>query len=169
MPAKNQELSLIVAFDRNRVMGVDGHLPWNLSSDLRHFKKLTTGNTVIMGRKTFESIGKALPNRHNVVISKTLNQPMPHIKIARSVEEALLCSKTKKLFFIGGYEIYRSAIEITNSMYLTLVDAQCVGDTFFPDFCVDDWVTLFEKKYQADDRNEYDFIIKKLVRKHHNF
>lgn len=165
MQEKKQELSLIVAHDRNRVIGVNGRLPWRLSSDLRNFKRLTLDNTVIMGRKTFESIGKALPQRQNIVISKTLKKPISNITIARSLEEALLISESKKCFFIGGSEVYKSTINIIDSMYLTLVDTCSRGDTVFPKIDIEEWFILFETRYKADSKNEYGFTVKKFIRK----
>ena len=166
MRKNKQELSLIAAYDQYRVIGVGGQLPWRLSSDLVNFKKLTLNNTVIMGRRTFESIGRALPQRQNIVISKTLKKTISNIAIARSVEEALLISDAKKkCFFIGGAEIYSSSLKIIHSMYLTLVDTCSSGDAFFPEIDMSEWVTLFETRYKADGRNEHSFTIKKFIRK----
>ena len=165
MLKKNREFSLIVAFDHNMVIGVDGYLPWKLSADLQNFKRLTLNNTVIMGRKTIESIGKPLPERQNIVVSKTLNKTKPEIIIARTIEEAMSLSKSKKSFFIGGSEIYKTALGFVDSIYLTLVDNSSRGDAVFPRFDMEDWTVLFETRYSADLNNEHDFIIKKLVRK----
>ena len=125
MLEKNRELSLIVAFDHNMVIGVDGYLPWKLSADLQNFKRLTLNNAVIMGRKTFESIGKPLPERQNIVVSRSLNETIPNITITRTIEEAMGVSKAKKTFFIGGSEIYKVALGLVDSIYLTLA-----GSTF---------------------------------------
>ncbi len=165
MLEKNREFSLIVAFDHNMVIGVDGYLPWKLSADLQNFKRLTLNNAVIMGRKTFESIGKPLPERQNIVVSRSLNETIPNITITRTIEEAMGVSKAKKTFFIGGSEIYKVALGLVDSIYLTLVDTSSIGDTLFPRFNMADWMVLFETRYWADTKNECDFTIKKLVRK----
>ena len=165
MLEKKREFSLIVAFDHNRVIGVNGYLPWKLSSDLQNFKRLTLNNTVIMGRKTFESIGRPLPDRQNIVVSRSLNQTIPNITITRTIEEALGLSKSKKTFFIGGSQVYKTALRLVDTIYLTLVDTSSRGDTVFPKFDIEDWTVLFETRYRADANNECDFTIKKLVRK----
>lgn len=165
MLKKNREFSLIVAFDQDMVIGINGYLPWKLSADLQNFKKLTLNNSVIMGRKTFESIGKPLPERQNIVVSKTLKKNIPNITVTRSVEEAMSISESEKSFFIGGSKIYKTALCFVDSIYLTLVDSSSIGDAFFPRFDMEDWTVLFETRYKADSRNECDFTIKKLVRK----
>tara|TARA_B100002019_G_scaffold258348_1_gene243018 strand:- start:101 stop:610 length:510 start_codon:yes stop_codon:yes gene_type:complete len=165
MRKNDREFSLIVAFNHNMVIGVDGYLPWRLSADLQNFKRLTLNHSVIMGRKTFESIGKPLPERQNIVVSNTLKKSIPNITVTRSVEEAMSISKSKKSFFIGGSKIYQTALCFVDSIYLTLVNSSSIGDAFFPRFDMEDWTVLFETRYRADTHNEYDFIIKKLVRK----
>ena len=162
---KNREFSLIVAFDHNKVIGIDGHLPWKLPTDLQNFKRLTLNNSVIMGRKTFESIGKPLPERQNIVVSRTLKKTIPNITVTRSVEEAMSISKSKKSYFIGGSKIYKTALCFVDSIYLTLVDSTSTGDAFFPRFNMEEWTVLFETRYRADSRDERAFTIKKLVRK----
>ena len=165
MLEENREFSLIVAFDHNMTIGINGDLPWKLSADLQNFKRLTLNNTVIMGRKTFESIGRPLPHRQNIVVSRSLNQTMPNITITRTIEDALSLSKSKKTFFIGGSEVYKRALRLVDTIYLTLVDTSSRGDTLFPKFDMEDWTVLFETRYRADVNNECDFTIKKLVRK----
>ena len=158
MRKNKQELSLIAAYDQYRVIGVGGQLPWRLSSDLVNFKKLTLNNTVIMGRRTFESIGRALPQRQNIVISKTLKKTISNIAIARSVEEALLISDAKKkCFFIGGAEIYRLFLPEVKRIYLTEIHTSLEGDTEFPELDSSQWFETMRKRHQAGPKDDYDF------------
>ncbi len=124
------KLALIVAVARNRVIGMGGKLPWHISEDLKRFKRLTTGHTVLMGRRTFASIGRPLPNRRNVVISST---PQPGVETYRSISEALESLKgEEKVFVIGGGQLYACLLDSADELYLTLVDQGVEGDTFFP-------------------------------------
>ena len=126
------KLAIIVAIAHNRVIGKDGKLPWHISEDLKHFKRLTTGHAVLMGRKTFESIGRPLPNRRNVVISST---PQPGVETYRSIPEALEALKDQeKVFVIGGGQLYACLLDSVEELYLTLVDKNIEGDTFFPPY-----------------------------------
>ena len=165
MLEKNHKFSLIVAFDNNLVIGVNGSLPWRLSADLQNFKKLTLNNAVIMGRKTFESIGRPLPERQNIVVSRSLKKAIPNITITKTIEEAMSISKSEKTFFIGGSQVYKATLGFVDSIYLTLVDTNSIGDTLFPQFNMEDWMVLYETRYRADANNECNFTIKKLVRK----
>jgi dihydrofolate reductase len=126
------KLAIIVAIAHNRVIGKDGKLPWHISEDLKRFKRLTTGHAVLMGRKTFESIGRPLPNRRNVVISST---PRPGVETYRTVAEALEALKDQeKVFVIGGGQLYACLLDSVDELYLTLVDKNIEGDTFFPPY-----------------------------------
>jgi dihydrofolate reductase len=126
------KLAIIAAIGKNRVIGKDGKLPWHISEDLKRFKKLTTGHTVLMGRRTFESIGKPLSNRRNVVIS---SRHIPNIETYPSVDEALnALADQEKVFVIGGAQIYSQLLDRADELYLTLVDQTVAGDAFFPPF-----------------------------------
>jgi dihydrofolate reductase len=125
-------LALIVAIGKNRVIGVNGKLPWHISEDLKRFKRLTTGHTVLMGRKTFESIGKPLVNRRNVVVT---SKHIPDIETYNSVDEALKAlANQDKVFVIGGGQIYAQLLERADELYLTFVENELEGDTFFPPY-----------------------------------
>lgn len=124
----------VVAMARNRVIGKNNKLPWHFSSDLKHFKALTTGSTVIMGRKTFESIGRPLPHRENFVLSRTQSgSPAPHLHFFNSIEAALKNVKTENAFIIGGAELYNQTMDRVNGIYLTRIDADYEGDAFYPE------------------------------------
>lgn len=124
------KLLIIAALDRNRVIGKSGKLPWHLPEDLKRFKRITSGHTVLMGRKTFESLGKPLPNRRNVVLS---SQPLPGVECYRSLSEALQALEdVTTVYVIGGGEIFQQALPIVDGLHLTIVEGEHEGDTFFP-------------------------------------
>ena len=153
-------IAIIVAMDKNRVIGKNNQLPWHISDDLKNFKKLTSGNTVIMGRKTFESIGKALPNRNNVVISTSM-QPVQGIDVCKSFEEGIMKAKSygKDIFIIGGATVYEQAISFAERMYVSYVKGEYAGDAFFPEFDENEW--HIEKK---EEFPEFELVV--YVRKH---
>ena len=126
-------VAIIAAMSRNRVIGHQGKIPWHLPEDLRRFRELTTGHTVVLGRKTFESIGKALPGRNNIVISSNQSFSAQGCQVAGSLEEALAMAGDGQIFICGGGMIYGDAIWIADIIYLTVIDAEMAGDTFFPE------------------------------------
>ncbi len=126
------KLAIIAAIGKNRVIGSGGKLPWHVSEDLKRFKRLTTGHTVLMGRKTFESIGKPLVNRRNVVIS---SKPIPNVETYPSIEAALKAlANEEAVFVVGGGKIYSQLLAKADELYLTLVETTVEGDTFFPPY-----------------------------------
>jgi dihydrofolate reductase len=130
-----RRISLIVAMAANRVIGRDNTLPWRLPDDLRRFKRLTMGHTLIMGRKTWESIGRPLPGRDIVVVTRQEGYGVPPgVSVARSVEEALEVAEGDEVFIAGGEEIFRQTIDRADRLYLTRIDKDFPGDTFFPEF-----------------------------------
>ena len=122
----------VVAVAENNVIGHDNKLPWHFSSDLKFFKSLTTGNTVVMGRKTFDSIGKALPDRDNIVISRAAHAPVAGVTFVTSIEEALKKAQRGDTFIIGGATIYRETLKAIDGVYLTRIHASFPGDAFYP-------------------------------------
>jgi len=126
------KIFLIAALDRNRVIGRGGKLPWHISEDLKRFKRLTKGHVVLMGRRTYESLGKLLPDRRNVVLA---SQPIEGVESYRSLPEALRALKDEEtVFIIGGGEVFRQALPIADGLHLTIVDGEHEGDTFFPEY-----------------------------------
>ncbi len=126
------KLALIAAIGKNRVIGKNGRLPWHISEDLKRFKRLTTGYTVLMGRRTFESISSSLPNRRRVVIS---SHPIPNIETYRSIDEALnALADQERVFVIGGGMMYAQTLDRADELFLTFVDAEVDGDVFFPPY-----------------------------------
>lgn len=148
-------IAVIVAMARDRAIGAGGDLLWHLSADLKRFKALTSGHTIIMGRKTYDSLPNgALPNRRNIVISRTMS-PRDGVEVVRSLAEALrLCRDEEQVFVIGGGEIYREALSLADSLHLTLVEASYPeADTHFPDFDWAEWQILREEYVSVDERN----------------
>ena len=148
-------IKIIVAISKNRVIGNNNELIWKLSSDLKRFKDLTTGNPVVMGRKTYESIGKPLPNRRNIIITRNTEYEADGCIIVSSLEEALLITNND-CFIIGGGEIYNQSIELADRIYLTLVHKEFEGDTLFPELGKE-WAKMSRKDFEADEENEYDY------------
>ena len=148
-------IKIIVAMSKNRVIGKNNELIWKLSSDLKRFKELTTNNPVIMGRKTYESIGRPLPNRRNIIITRNTEYSVEGCEIVSSLEEALLLTNNE-CFIIGGGEIYTQSLEVADKIYLTLVNKEFEGDTTFPELD-DKWTKISRKDFKADDKNEYDY------------
>ena len=157
------KISLIAALDEKKGIGKNGKLPWHISEDLKHFKELTKGHTVIMGRKTFESIGKALPGRKNIIITSDRNYASKALDcaIASSVDDAIEKAKSfegNEIFVIGGAEIYQQFLPMTEKIYLTLVHQECEGDAFFPKFNLAEW-----EEAQHSDSKDCSFVT--LVKK----
>jgi len=152
------KLSIIVAASRNNVIGKDNQLIWRLSADLKRFKALTTGHTIIMGRKTFDSIGKPLPNRTSVIITRQEDYKMEGCIVVHSLEEALqTVKKDEKVFIIGGGTIYKEAIDKADELFLTLVHAEFEGDTYFPEIKNETWESVARKDCLPDEKNEYPY------------
>lgn len=165
---ENREIAIIVVVDENNGIGKDGDLLCHLPNDLKHFKQLTTGHTIIMGRKTFESLPKgALPNRTNIVITSDKEDNYPGCTVVRSVEEALLKSGNKeKVFLIGGGKIYNSTIDIANKLFLTRIHHTFEdADTFFPEINFDNWELVEEVNHTSDDRHQFDYSFQSYIRR----
>jgi len=128
-------LALIAAVARNGVIGKRGELPWHVSEDLRHFKKTTSGHAVIMGRKTYESIGRPLPKRRNIVVSRQADREFPGCEAALSLDEAIASARSTDPcpFIIGGASLYEDALPIATELHLTMIDEEVEGDTYFPE------------------------------------
>lgn len=155
-------ISIIAALAENRVIGVRNTLPWRLPNDLRHFRHLTTGHAIVMGRKNHESIGKPLPERTNIVVTRNRDYRASGCLIAHSLNEALILAKDDpEIFVIGGAEIYREALPRAGRLYLTQVHAEVHGDTFFPEIDRNDWKETARERHEADDKHAhaYSFVV----------
>ncbi|WP_085992071.1 dihydrofolate reductase [Oceanobacillus senegalensis] len=153
-------ISFLVAMDRNRVIGLNSDLPWYLPRDLKFFKEKTTGHTIIMGRKTFDSIGKALPNRKNIVLTKQNKSFPEEVEIVQNLSDIIDMEKknpNEEYFVIGGGNLFSQLLQHADRMYITLIDEEFKGDTYFPDFHEEDWVLSSKEKGTKDEKNPYDY------------
>lgn len=147
-------ISLIVAKSENNVIGKNGELPWYIPEDLQHFKKLTQGNTVIMGRKTYQSIGKSLPNRTNIVITRDRKFNCKDCIVVNTIKEAIRKSdRDKEIFIIGGGEIYKKSIIFADKIYLTQIHQTIDGDTYFPEIDISIW-----EEIERENNEGYSFL-----------
>jgi dihydrofolate reductase len=160
------QISIIAAIAQNLVIGVDNHLPWHLPADLKHYKALTLGKPIIMGRKTFESMGKALPNRRNIVISHQKDLSYPDCEVYTSLVEAISkLANYPEIMIIGGSNIYREALLIADKMYLTIIHHNFVGDAYFPKWNKSEWQETLSKDFAASEKFPYAYSFVTLVRK----
>ena len=155
---ENRELTIIAAVSINNVIGNNNKLIWKLSNDLKRFKNLTTNHSVIMGRKTFESLPNPLPDRDNIVITRDTNYSKPNIQVCSSIEDAINLTKTDtQPFIIGGGEIYSQTINIVDKVELTRVHKEFDGDAYFPEIPLDIFELINEENYNSDLENEFDY------------
>ncbi|WP_349254882.1 type 3 dihydrofolate reductase [Thalassotalea castellviae] len=156
-------LSMIVAHANNRIIGKDNDMPWHLPADLAYFKKTTLGKPVVMGRKTYESIGRPLPGRQNIVISRDKNYQAEGVTTVTSVEQALQqAGDVEEVMVIGGGAIYQHCLPAADRLYITHINAEIEGDTQFPEYDVEnDWTLVKSEKYSADEKNAFplDFCL----------
>ena len=152
-------ISIIVAMAKNRVIGADNKLPWHLSADLKRFKALTMGHTIIMGRRTYVSIGRPLPGRNNVVISRQTTLHLPGATVVSSIEQAIQRTTTEEAFIVGGAEIYREALRMTERILATDIHCDFKGDSFFPPLASGDWLEISREKHNDTVSGlAYDFV-----------
>lgn len=159
------DISIIVAVAKNGVIGKDNHLLWHLSGDMKHFRALTTGNVVIMGRKTYDSIGKPLPNRRNIILSRSIEK-IEGCEVYSDIDNLLAdpTLKHEKIFIMGGGEIYRLFLPLTKRIFLTHVDIGIEGDTTFPEIG-NEWIAYSRESFKADKKNDYNFEFVNYIRK----
>ena len=162
--SSHSALSLIVAMDRNRLIGANGQLPWRLPEDLKHFKALTLGQTVLMGRKTWDSLGRPLPQRDNWVLTRDRGFAPPGCRVFHELDRALATPAQGALMVIGGAELYRLTLPLAQRLYLTLVDAQLQGDTWFPEFPQEQWREVGRRDCPADERHAHAYSFLTLDR-----
>lgn len=155
-------LSLIAALAKNRVIGIENRLPWRLSEDLVHFKALTLGYPILMGRKTFESLGRPLPGRRNIVITRNVDYHPAGCETAASIPAAIdLCAKSDEIFFIGGAELYKQVLPVVARMYLTEVQIEAQGDAWFPVFDPSAFREISREAHTGEkgDPLRFDFVV----------
>ena len=163
-------ISLIVAMYKNNAIGYKNDLPWHLPADLKYFKKITTGHPIIMGRKTRDSIGRNLPNRTNIVITRNKEYQETDCLVFYSVDEWRKWSKTQEeqeMFIIGGAEIFKETLASADRLYITKIDAEYPGDTFFPPLDWSNWKLISETEGQKDEKNpvDYCFLVYERIKK----
>jgi len=159
-------ISIVVAVAENNAIGKENKLLWHLPADLRHFKEVTTGHTIIMGRKTYDSVGKPLPNRRNIVITRKNGLEIPGVEVVHTLEEALaLCDEHEEVFIGGGAEIYKMAMSMTDKIYLTVVKGIFDADTFFPEIDPNNWEETESISFEADEKNAFGYTFSTLIRK----
>lgn len=159
-------ISLIVAMTPDRVIGLNNQLPWHLPADLKHFKQVTWGKPLIMGRKTYQSIGRPLPGRQNIVVSTSKEHFDAGVDVAVDLEQALQKSNTAdEVMIIGGATLYNAFLPKADRLYITWVECSVNGDTYFPAFNLDTWQCLERRAYKADTKNPFDYCFELYQRK----
>ncbi len=160
------KISLIAAMAHHRVIGKNNQLPWHLPADLKHFKALTTGKTVVMGRKTFEAIGKPLPNRKNIVLTRDTRWTSEGVVVLHTWEQVLeTCNADEELMVIGGAQLYQQTLPMVSQLYLTMIDTEIEGDAYFPEWDANDWQVVERNEQGADEKNSYNMVFMTLKRR----
>lgn len=158
------KISIVVAMADNRVIGHENRLPWHLPADLKHFKQITMGKPILMGRKTFESIGRPLPGRTNIVITRDESYTAEGCVVVHSIEAALKAADSEEVMVIGGAEFYQQALPHADTLYLTLVEGEFEGDTFFPELDDEEWREVERSGFDADEKNPHAYSFVRLDR-----
>lgn len=157
-------ISFILAMDNNRVIGKDNDLPWHIPADLQYFKRVTMGKPIIMGRKTYESIGRPLPGRENIVVTRDKSYEAPGCTVIHDIQDVVKLAMERssndnqdEMFVIGGAELFKLTFPYASRLYLTEIDHEFEGDTFFPPINESEWYIVSKEKGQKDDNNPYDY------------
>tara|TARA_B100000965_G_C19181365_1_gene578950 strand:+ start:73 stop:558 length:486 start_codon:yes stop_codon:yes gene_type:complete len=159
-------LSIIVAMDRNQLIGADGALPWRIPDDLKNFKKITMGRPILMGRKTHESIGRVLPGRENIVLTSNKDYIAEGCTIKNTLDQVYsYCDKEEELFVMGGANLYSQTLIKAERLFITEINADLNGDTFFPKYNRNQWEEVKRKNFNADEENEFDYSFTILERR----
>ncbi|WP_071394471.1 dihydrofolate reductase [Bacillus tuaregi] len=152
-------ISFIVAMDQNRVIGKDNQLPWHLPADLKFFKKVTMGHPIVMGRNTYESIGKPLPGRDNIIVTRNQDYSQDGCTVIHSIEDLKqFADDDEEVFIIGGAELFNATFPLAKRLYITKIKDTFAGDTYFPEFPESDWRLVSEEKGLRDEKNPYDYF-----------
>jgi len=164
MPVNDKQICLVAAMARNRAIGLGGRMPWHLPAELQHFKSTTMGKAIVMGRKTWESVGRPLPGRQNIVISRNRNFPQQGFTLCTSLQRALEVAQSREVMVIGGGELYSESLPMASRMVLTLVDCEPQADTYFPEWDASEWLEISRHLKPADEQNRYDWEIVEMQR-----
>lgn len=160
-------ISCIVATNKDGLIGINNQIPWHLPADLKYFKKITSGHHILMGRKCYESIGKALPNRTNIIVSRSKDLFISDAFVVNTIMEGIKMAQDngeEELFIIGGGEIYKLTEKLWDKIYITLVDYEGTGDVYFPKLEDKEWKILKEEKFLADEKNTMSYRFRILCR-----
>ena len=157
-------ITLIAAMGKNRAIGLDGRMPWHLPAELQHFKQVTMGKTIVMGRKTWRAIGRPLPGRQNIVVSRNAGFIATGADVTGSLTSAVEISQADEIMVIGGGQLHTLALPLARRMVLTLIDIEPEADTWFPQWDARQWQQTQERHYQVDDNNEHAYRIVELTR-----
>jgi dihydrofolate reductase len=160
----NKRLTLIAAMGKNRAIGLDGRMPWHLPAELQHFKKATMGKAIVMGRKTWQAIGRPLPGRQNIVVSRNPDFHAEGVDLANSLDDAIAMSESDEVMIIGGGQLYALALPSAQRMVLTLIDIEPEADTWFPEWDEREWTQESERHFPVDDDNKLAYRIIELLR-----
>ena len=153
-------ISLIVATAKNRVIGINNTLPWHLPEDLKRFRALTTGHHIIMGRKTYESLGRLLPKRVTVIVTRNKSYKIEGALIAHSLQDAInLCKNDDEVFIIGGAELYKEGLKVAQQLYITEVDILVEGDAFLPEFTLNDWQETAREAHISEQGISFNYLV----------
>ena len=159
-------LSIIVAMDDKQLIGKNNALPWHLPADLAYFKKTTTGKTVLMGRKTYESIGRPLPNRRNVIVSRNSDFVADGCEVVSSIDTALTLAKDEdEVMVMGGASFYQQMLPSADRLYITRIEGEYEGDAYFPNFNIDDFEEIYRESHLPDEKNPHHYHFTILKRK----
>ena len=150
------KISLISAVGRNRVIGKNNQMPWHLPADLKYFKSITMGKPIVMGRKTFESLGRPLPGRDNIILTRNTTYQAEGCQVIHHVDELTSVTDAEEVMIIGGAEIYAAFLPVASHLYLTEVSCELDGDTWFPEFTAADWEIVLIETHHADEKNPCD-------------
>lgn len=159
-----KSITLIAAMGKNRAIGMDGRMPWHLPAELQHFKQATMGKTIVMGRKTWQSIGRPLPGRQNIVISRNTAFVAAGADVTASLTNAVGISQADEIMVIGGGQLYALALPLAQRMVLTLIDIEPEADTWFPDWDDKQWQQTHERYYRVGENNKLAYRIVELTR-----
>ena len=161
----DKTIAIVAAMGRNRAIGLDGGMPWHLPGELQHFKNATMGKPIIMGRKTWESIGVALPGRQSLVVTRNPSFTAKGCDVVGSLKQAIEEANGLEVMIIGGGQLYAQALPIADRMVLTLVDCEPQADTWFPEWREDEWQQVGSRAYPADEKNSCAYLVMDLLRR----
>lgn len=160
-----KKITLIAAMARNLAIGLNGEMPWHLPGELKHFKETTMGKPIVMGRKTWESIGRPLPGRQNIMITRNSSYQVPGCEVAGSLDAAIRIANGEEVMIIGGGQLYQQSLPVADRMILTLVACEPEADTWFPEWPEGEWQKVHVRSEEADEQNPYAYQVIEWVRK----